>query len=202
MWTNEIINVVLENKNKNSFYEKSTWSHNDMNVIIQFLDAYSWGAIELTSDQYESIEAVSVDADTYDTQYNSKSRYDISEFEDVLFIDDRNFIGVEFCTVKSSSDKDPIPDKDMLKEMSNLSWFEENYGIKKSNNLELYDALLGNGWAFCCRSYVVVGDITLMGKSNYDYLWISDAHSSIEDHIVEKNIYDSRIIFLNDQEGD
>ena len=95
MWINEIVNVVIENNDKKSFYEKSLWSHAEINIIIQFVHCYSWGAIELTSEQYESIEKMSSDKNTYDTQYNTNSQYHIKEFEKVLFTDDKNFVETE-----------------------------------------------------------------------------------------------------------
>ena len=58
MWIQEIINVVIENKNKNNIYEHSRWNNDNLNVIIQFLTCYKWVALELTSAQYEAIEEV------------------------------------------------------------------------------------------------------------------------------------------------
>ena len=200
MWTNEIDNVVIENKNKHSFYEKSLWSHDDKNIIIQFFGAYSWGAIELTSDQYESIDEVSVDTDTYDTQYNTKSRHDINEYERVLFIEKKKFLGVEFCKVKNASDRHFIPNANILEAMSDVSWFEENYGIYKGDDIALYDTLPRNGWVFLGNSYAIIGDITSMGKSNYDYLWISDCDPDAEDQFSQNQLYNLRITFLNNHE--
>ena len=80
MWVNQIINVVVENKIKKTFFEKSLWTHDDLNIIIQFSAGYNWGALELTSDQYELIDEMSYDDNTYDSQYNAPSRFDIKNF--------------------------------------------------------------------------------------------------------------------------
>ena len=45
MWTGQIINVVVENKNKNTFYRKSLWENEEMDIIIQFAECFRWGAI-------------------------------------------------------------------------------------------------------------------------------------------------------------
>ena len=202
MWINEIINVVVENKNEKTFYAKSVWGHDDMNIIIQFVERYTWGAIELTSEQYELIDKVSYDADTYDTQYNTNSRYDIKEFEEILFVDDRNFIEVEFCTMRRTAEKHPIPDNDTLEGMSNLSWFQEKYGTDKSDSSALYEVLPKNGWTFLGHSYSINGEITVMNKRDYDYLWISDDHPIETGEIVEKDSYGVRISFLNNLDED
>ena len=55
MWVNQIINVVLENKIKDTFHEKALRINEDLNISIQFSAGYSWGALELTPDQYELI---------------------------------------------------------------------------------------------------------------------------------------------------
>lgn len=85
MWTQEIINVVVENKETETFSKKYLWSHEDLNVHIQFVETYKWRALELTPEQYEAIEASSADTDTYDTQYNTESQYEILDTEGPLF---------------------------------------------------------------------------------------------------------------------
>ena len=74
MWIQEIINVVVENKNEKTFFEKTAWAHDKMNVMVHFVERYNWGAVEMTPAQYESIEETSYDPDIYDTVYNSGSR--------------------------------------------------------------------------------------------------------------------------------
>ena len=200
MWIREIINVIVENKNTRTFYEKSLWAHDGMNIIIQFVECCAWGAIELTSEQYELIEETSYDTDTYDTQYSTPSRYDIKVFEGMLFTDDRSFVGTEFCTLRSSSEKHSIPDDHTLEAMSDLSWFEVNYGVEKGSVLELYEALSENGWTFLGHSYSIDGDIKVIRKSEYDYLWINDDISNEAGRAVDKGLYGLRINFLTNRE--
>ena len=200
MWINEIVNIVLENKDKKSFYEKSLWSHDDINVIIQFVHCYSWGAIELTSEQYEAIEKMSSDKNTYDTQYNSNSQYNVMEFEEVLFIDGKNFVGAEICRIKDPLNKYKIPNDSTLESISNMSWFAEKYGVIKRNISENYNVLSENGWKFLGQSYSIMGDITVMKKSNYDYLWINDDTNDKNGTVVQRNSYDLRICFLNNRD--
>ena len=92
MWVNQIINVVLENKIKDTFYEKALWINEDMNISIQFSAGYSWGALELTPGQYELIDEMSDDENTYDTQYNASSCFDIKVFERRLFANQNIFL--------------------------------------------------------------------------------------------------------------
>ncbi|MEC7537103.1 MAG: hypothetical protein VYB59_07380, partial [Pseudomonadota bacterium] len=87
MWTQEIINVVVENKKRGTFIEKTAWSDDGMNVIVQFAGSFNWGALDLTPAQYEAIEETSHDPDTYDSVYNSGSRYEIKDFQASLFLD-------------------------------------------------------------------------------------------------------------------
>ena len=201
MWINEIVNVVVENKNKKTFYEKSLWANDDMNIVIQFAECCNWGAIELTSEQYESIEETSSETDTYDTQYNSSSHYDIKIFEKALFTHHNRFVGAEFCTIRRQSQKDPIPENDILKAMLDLSWFEVNYGVCKYDVSKLSDALSKNGWAFLDHSYSINGDLVVTRKNEYDYLWINDDITNGAAGAVEKDPYGLRISFLNNQEG-
>ena len=92
MWVNEIINVVLENKIKDTFYEKALWINEDLNISIQFSTGYSWGALELTPDQYELIDEMSYDENAYDAQYNAPSRFDIKVCERRLFTNQKHFL--------------------------------------------------------------------------------------------------------------
>ena len=84
--------------------------------------------------------------------------------------------------------------------MSNMSWFAEKYGVIESNILESYDVLSENGWAFQGHSYSIMGDITVMRKSNYDYLWINNDTDDKKDTVVESRSYDLRICFLNNRD--
>ena len=78
MWTGQIINVVVENKNKNTFYRKSLWNNEEMDIIIQFAECFRWGAILLSPEKFELMEEESYNTDTYDTHYNTNSRYEIN----------------------------------------------------------------------------------------------------------------------------
>ena len=98
-----------------TFFEKTAWAHDEMNVMVHFVERYNWGAVEMTPAQYETIEETSYDPDTYDTVYNSGSRYEIKESEVKLFSDALNAIGVDFSGPKvtpservSSPDAEPI----------------------------------------------------------------------------------------------
>ena len=120
MWVNEIINVVVENRNNNTFYAKSLWAHDNMNISILFVERHEWGAIELTSEQYELIEETSYQTDTYDTQYSTPSHYHIKIFKELLFTDGRNLIGTEFCKKTIPPKKYTKPDDNTLEAMSEL----------------------------------------------------------------------------------
>ena len=110
MWTQEIINVVVENKNRGTFIEKTAWSHDGMNVIVQFAGSFNWGALDLTPAQYEAIEETSYDPDTYDSVYNSGSRYEIKDFQASLFLDGLYSLDVEFCGPADSSGNSTLLD--------------------------------------------------------------------------------------------
>lgn len=200
MWTQEIINVVVENKNKGTFYEKSLWAHDGMNIVIQFVAHYGWGALELTSEQYEAVEETSIDAATYDTQYNTGSRFDVQDCEGVLFTDGMDAVDVEFCTAKQVSGSHPVPDDSTLAAMSVFHWFEENYGAGKDDVLKLFKALSDNGWTFLGHSYAIEGDIAVMRKGEYDYLWTNDDGLNDAGAIAQGSPYAERIEFLNNQE--
>ena len=200
MWIQEIINVVVENKNKHTFHEKSLWAHDGMNVIIQFVARYGWGALELTSAQYEAVEETSIDGDAFDPIYNTDSRFDVQECEGRLFADGMDDVEIEFCTAKQASGAHPVPDDNMLQAMSAFTWFEENYGAGKGDVSKLFKTLSENGWTFLGHTYAIEGDITVMRKSEYDYLWTSEDSSNEAVGAVEKNPYAARIDFLNNQE--
>lgn len=197
MWINKIVNVVVENKKKKTFYEKSLWAHHDMNIVIQFATCYAWGAVELTSEQYESIEATSGRTDTYDTQYNSPSHHDIKNFEKMLFSFDKTFVGTEFCKIWRQSGKYSIPDMNTLKAMSDLSWFELNYGTVTADISKLYDALEKNGWTFLENSFAIDGEIEVNKKDEYDYLWGADGNANSAEGVRDKELYSLRLSFLN-----
>ena len=199
MWIDEINNVVIENKIKKTFFEKSLWSHHDLNVKIQFVHCYSWGSIELKSEQYERIEEASSDAHTYDTQYNTDSSYNIVEFEKLLFIDDRSFARTEFCITSDTSGKLPITDDKTLSAMLNLSWFKKNYGVDTENISEFYNTLLIKEWFLVRNTYSITGGIEIMEKNNYDYLWIDNNFIDGQENNYRKHPYTGRIDFLNNQ---
>ena len=200
MWIQEIINVVVENKNKHTFYEKSLWAHDGMNVIIQFVARYGWGALELTSAQYEAVEETSIDEDTFDPHYNTGSRFEVQDCEGKLFVDGMDGVEIEFCAAKQASGAHPVPDDNMLQAMSAFTWFEENYGAGKGDVSKLFKALSENGWTFLGHTYAIDGDIAVMRKAEYDYLWTSEDGSNEAVGVVEKNPYAERIEFLNNQE--
>ena len=186
MWVNQIINVVVENKIKKTFFEKSLWSHQDLNVIIQFSAGYNWGALELTSDQYELIEEMSYDDNTYDSQYNAPSRFDIKDCEKRLFAHERHFFGTDFCKVIELQDSNLGLDEAALKTMADLSWFKSNYNIDTENVFSLFDAMSHNNWMFKGHSYSVDGDILVTKKSEYDYLWFEQ--TGADNKIIEVTI--------------
>ena len=144
MWIDELNNVVIENKTKKTFHEKVLWSHDGLNVQIQFVHCYSWGSVELKSEQYEAIEETSSDTHTYDTQYNTESVYNIVEFENLLFVDDKIFVGTEFCVTRDQSGKYPIPTDDTLSAMLDLTWFEEKYGFCKKDISNIDESIFRN----------------------------------------------------------
>lgn len=199
MWIQEIINVVVENKNKNTFHEKSAWAHGELNVIVHFVERYRWAAVEMTPEQYEAIEETSFDPDTYDTIYNSGSRYEIKESEGKLFGDGLSAIDVDYCgTQADPSEGASMPDDDALVAMSNFAWFEEAYGVAKDDVAALHAALSENGWVFLGRLYAVNGDIEVMRKSEYDYLWIPEDEPRAADAAVNEELYSERIRYLNE----
>ena len=103
MWIDDLNYVVIENKTKKTFHEKVLWSHDGLNVQIQFVHCYSWGSVELKSEQYEAIEETSSDTHTYDTQYNTESVYNIVEFEKLLNVNDKIIVGTEYSVSRACS---------------------------------------------------------------------------------------------------
>ncbi len=200
MWTQEIINVVVENKNRGTFIEKTAWSHDGMNVIVQFAGAFNWGALDLTPAQYEAIEETSYDPDTYDSVYNSGSRYEIKDFQASLFLDGQNSLDVEFCGPADSSGQSTPPDDETLAAMSNNNWFAETYGVPKGDVTGLYAALSANGWSLLGRMYAIEGDIEVLRKSEYDYLWIPEDELNAASAAAEKELYTERVQFLNNRD--
>ena len=201
MWIQEIINVVVENKNEKTFFEKTAWAHDEMNVMVHFVERYNWGAVEMTPAQYEAIEETSYDPDTYDTVYNSGSRYEIKESEVKLFSDALNAIEVDFSGPKvTPSESVSSPDAETLAAMTDIRWFEETYQLGKDDVAALYAALAENGWSFLGRIYYIEGDVIVMRKSEYDYLWTEEeevAEPTQSD--TDDGPYYERIRFLNDQ---
>ena len=157
MWVNQIINVVLENKKKGTFYEKALWINEDLNISIQFSAGYSWGALELTSDQYELIDEMSYEENVYDTQYDAPSRFDIKVCERRLFVNQKQTFGTDFCKVNDAKVTCTETDKNILKDMANLSWFEANYNIKTESTADLFQSMSDNNWIFKGYSYLVDG---------------------------------------------
>ena len=200
MWVNQIINVVVENKIKKTFFEKSLWSHQDLNVIIQFSAGYNWGALELTSDQYELIEEMSYDDNTYDSQYNAPSRFDIKDCEKRLFAHERHFFGTDFCKVIELQDSNLGLDEAALKTMADLSWFKSKYNIDTENVFSLFDAMSHNNWMFKGHSYSVDGDILVTKKSEYDYLWFEQTGADNKIIEVTNCNYGARIKILDERE--
>ena len=200
MWTQEIINVVVENKNRGTFIEKTAWSDDGMNVIVQFAGSFNWGALDLTPAQYEAIEETSHDPDTYDSVYNSGSRYEIKDFQASLFLDGLYSLDVEFCGPADSSGNSTLPDDETLAEMSNNNWFAETYDIARDDVTELYAALSANGWDLLGRMYAIEGDIEVLRKSEYDYLWIPEDELNAASAAAEKELYTERVRFLNNRD--
>ena len=199
MWVNQIINVVLENKKKDTFYEKALWINEDLNISIQFSAGYSWGALELTSDQYELIDEMSYEENVYDTQYDAPSRFDIKVCERRLFVNQKHSFGTDFCKVNDAKVACTEPDKTILKDMSNLSWFEANYNIETESTADLFQSMSENNWIFKGYSYLVDGEISVTKKSDYDYLWLAKA---IDENNNQENIneYERRVEILNQME--
>ena len=75
-----------------------------------------------------------------------------------------------------------------------------NYGVDKGNITHLYKSLLENQWMLNEKTFSVHGDINVMKKSDYDYLWINDDISNEAGKKVDKDLYGLRISFLNNQE--
>ena len=200
MWTQEIINVVVENKNRGTFIEKTAWSHDGMNVIVQFAGSFNWGALDLTPAQYEAIEETSYDPDTYDSVYNSGSRYEIKDFQASLFLDGLYSLDVEFCGPADSSGNSTLLDDETLAEMSNTNWFAETYDIARDDVTEFYAVLSANGWNLLERMYAIEGDIEVLRKSEYDYLWIPEDELNAASAAAEKELYTERVRFLNNRD--
>ena len=199
MWINQIINVVLENKIKDTFYEKALWINEDLNISIQFSAGYSWGALELTPDQYELIDEMSYDENTYDTQYNAPSRFVIKVCERRLFTNQKHFFGTDFCKVSDVRDACKGPDETTLKDMANLSWFKTNYNSETESTMNLFKSMSENDWTFKGYSYLVDGEISVTKKNEYDYLWFEQATDE-KNNPVNINGYERRVEILNHME--
>ena len=156
-------------KLKDTFYEKTLWINEDLNISIQFSAGYSWGALELTPDQYELIDEMSYDENTYDTQYNAPSRFDIKVFERILFANQKHFFGTDFCIVSHVNDACTGPDETTLKDMANLSWFKTNYNSETESTVNLFKSMSENDWTFKGYAYLVDGEISVTKKNEYDF---------------------------------
>ena len=91
------------------------------------------------------------------------------------------------------------PDKIILKDMANLSWFEANYNIETESTADLFQSMSENNWIFKGYSYLVDGEISVTKKSDYDYLWLAKA---IDENNNQENIneYERRVEILNQME--
>lgn len=199
MWVNQIINVVLENKIKDTFYEKALWINEDLNISIQFSAGYSWGALELTPDQFELIDEMSYDENTYDTQYNAPSCFDIKAYERRLFANQKLFFVTDFCKVSNVKDACTGPDEATLKNMANLSWFKTNYNSETESTVNLFKSMSQNDWIFKGYSYLVDGEISVTKKNEYDYLWFDEAAAE-KNNPVNISGYERRVEILNQME--
>lgn len=83
--------------------------------------------------------------------------------------------------------------------MSDFSWFKQNYGVDAANIKTLYDTLAENGWAFLGHSYAISGEIAVMRKSEYDYLWLGEDGADPSGGANQNGLYGERIHFLNSQ---
>ena len=204
MWIQEIINVVVENKNEKTFYEETAWAHDEMNVMVHFVKRYNWGAVEMTPAQYEAIEETSYEPDTYDTVYNSGSRYEIKDSEAKLFSYGLNAIEVDLSLPKvTPSESGASLDAEILAAMTDIHWFEKTYRVGKDDVAALYAALRENGWSFLGRLYAIDGDVEVMRKSEYDYLWIEEEEvAEPMQSDTDYDPYNQRVRFLNGQERD
>ena len=199
MWTGQIINVVVENKNKNTFYRKSLWENEEMDIIIQFAECFRWGAIVLSPEQFELMEEESYNPDTYDTHYNTNSRYEINTNDEILFTDSMCSLQVDFCKYRNPKEKLSKSESYRLEAMSDFSWFKKNYFVKAEKIINIDDTLLGNNWKILENSYLINGEISVTRKSEYDYLWTSDSNSNSGENTGNKDPYGVRINFLNNQ---
>ena len=199
MWTGQIINVVVENKNKNTFYRKSLWNNEEMDIIIQFAECFRWGAIVLSPEQFELMGEESYNPDTYDTHYNTNSRYEINTNDEILFTDSMCSLQVDFCKYRNPKEKLSKSESYTLEAMSDFSWFEKKYFVKAENIIKIDDTLLGNNWKILGNSYLINGEISVTRKSEYDYLWTSDSNSNSGENTGNKDPYGVRINFLNNQ---
>lgn len=200
MWIQEIINVVLENRTGNTFCQKSLWAHDGMNVVVRFAARCRWGALELTSAQYEAVEETSLDGDAFDPHFNTGSRFEVQECEGPLFLDGRDAVDIEFCAAKQAAGAQPAPDDGTLQAMSDFAWFAETYGVGPGDVPKLFETLSENGWTFLGHSYAVDGDIAVMRKSEYDYLWTGEDGPDGAAGATGTNPYAERIAFLHKQE--
>ena len=145
------------------------------------------------------MEEESYNTDTYDTHYNTNSRYEINTNDEILFTDSMCSLQVDFCKYRNPKEKLSKSDSYILEAMSDFSWFEKKYFVKAKNIKKIDDTLLGNNWKILGNSYLINGEISVTRKSEYDYLWTSDSNSNSGENTSNKDPYGVRINFLNNQ---
>ena len=73
------------------------------------------------------------------------------------------------------------------------------YGVDNEDMSELFLALSENGWRFVGHTYSIEGDVSVMRKSEYDYLWTNNV--TTDEVGEETNRYRTRIEYLNNKIG-
>ncbi|MEC8198746.1 MAG: hypothetical protein VX085_04175, partial [Pseudomonadota bacterium] len=91
-------------------------------------------------------------------------------------------------------------DDETLAEMSNTNWFAETYDIARDDVTEFYAVLSANGWNLLERMYAIEGDIEVLRKSEYDYLWIPEDELNAASAAAEEELYTERVRFLNNRD--
>ena len=155
--------------------------------------------MELTSDQYELIDEMSYEENVYDTQYDAPSRFDIKVCERRLFVNQKHSFGTDFCKVNDAKVACTEPDKIILKDMANLSWFEANYNIETESTADLFQSMSENNWIFKGYSYLVDGEISVTKKAT---TIICGLQKAIDENNNQENIneYERRVEILNQME--
>ena len=91
--------------------------------------------------------------------------FDIKVCERRLFVNQKHSFGTDFCKVNDAKVACTEPDKNILKDMANLSWFEANYNIKTESTADLFQSMSDNNWIFKGYSYLVDGEINVTKKA-------------------------------------